>query len=102
MGASPTPFATIGSTGIVTGVYASVVCRNAVAPFDTAVVSGDPVSLNAEGDAQFEGTVVVHTYCQLNPGSLALLLRVASQSPAPPTVPNIVGLWLAHGAARSQ
>jgi len=98
MGASPSPFGGIGTTGVVTKVKGTIVCNptppNPVSPFPP--IDTDAVELSAHGNASFHGTLSIPVACA--PQNLVFLLRVAE---TPPFVfPSIVDLWLAHGAAR--
>lgn len=90
MGASPTAFAAIGTTGAVTRVKGTVMCNQTGEFVDT-----DDVKLSPEGDAYFVGQLPFVPACE--PGNLIFLLRIAEVVAGAPPITN---LWLAHGAAR--
>lgn len=90
MGASPTPFALIGTTGVVTEIKGTIMCHQS-----GEFVDSDAVELSDEGDAQFSGQLTSVPYCE--PGDLIFLIRIAAVRP---DAPPISDRWLGHGAAR--
>ncbi len=90
IGASPSPLARIGTTGIVAQVKGTLLCHLTGEYVDT-----DPADLSATGDAQFVGALPYVPACDAH--DLVFLLRVAA---VVPNAPPVTGLWLAHGAVR--
>jgi hypothetical protein len=91
IGASPTPLAVVGTTGVVTELMGTVLCSST-----GEYVDSQAVELSADGDASFQGTLPYIFAC--DDESWVFLLRVSGIVPG---APPITGRWLAHGAART-
>ncbi len=91
IGASPTPLAVVGTTGVVTELMGTVLCNST-----GEYVDSQAVELSADGDASFQGTLPYIFAC--DDESWVFLLRVSGIVPG---APPITGRWLAHGAART-
>lgn len=81
----------IGTTGIVTMVKGTIVCR-----LTGQFVDSPAVPLSKNGNAAFAGRLYVDVPCDAE--DVIFVLRVAEVEN--PSVPQIQDRWLAHGAAR--
>jgi hypothetical protein len=87
-------FANIGTTTVITMVRGTLVCNETD---DPELVDTEAVPLSAQGDADFDGSVVLPESCADEPEDTVFLIRIASVSEG---FEFLIGLWNAFGAVR--
>jgi hypothetical protein len=86
-------FTNIGTPGLVSMVKGTLVCNESD---EAELVDTDAVPLSAQGDAKFQGYLVLPASCTSEPEDIVFLIRIADGEPA-----LLIDRWNAFGAVRT-